>query len=116
VVVDLKPTPESRRDGIVLHLLDQVCKSGRRGFFRELDRIRLQTNETCPLIPDNSILSSVEGQDISALDDFAYEAVRKRCAERDVVGIVLDGERSVAVPCSQDLAPARAAYSIDRWH
>jgi hypothetical protein len=116
VVMDLQPTPESRRDGIVFHLLGQICKSGRRGFYREPDRIRLQTNETCTLIPDNSILSSVEGQDISALDDSAYEAVRNRCAERDVVRIVLDGERGVAVPCSQDLAPARAAYSIDRWH
>lgn len=38
------------------------------------------------------------------------------CAGRGVVRIVLDAERSVSVPCSQDLAPTRAACTIGRWH
>ena len=109
------PTPETRRDGLVFHLLAQVCKSGSRGFYREPGRIRLESNETCTLLTNGSILTSVEGGEVFATNEATYAAVQSKCAARKEVQVVLDGERNVAVPCLADLGPARDAYVVNRW-
>lgn len=109
------PTPETRREGVILHLLAQVCTSGQRGFYTEPGGIRLQANATCTLIADNSVLTSVEGDDPAALAEATYATVQARCAARESVRVVLDSTRDVAIPCHQDLEPARVAYSVSRW-
>jgi hypothetical protein len=110
------PNPATRRATLIQHLLGQICRSGSRGFYTEPNRIRLQTNPTCTLIPDNSILDRVEGGDVMAMDEKTYDTVRARCAAKEDVHIELDGNRDVAIPCRRDLPPPRDAYLVTRWH
>ncbi|WP_395645189.1 M1 family aminopeptidase [Terricaulis sp.] len=113
--VSAEATPATRRVALIFHLLGQVCGNGDRGFYTEPNRIRLQTNSTCTLIADNSILTSVEGGDIVAPSQATYTAVQARCAARQEVRVVLDGDRAVAIPCRTELAPAPHAYVVNRW-
>lgn len=113
--ISAQATPDTRRAALIFHLLAQVCGAGDRGFYTEPGRIRLQTNSTCTLVADNSILTSVEGGDVVAPSEATYAAVQARCAARQDVRIVLDGARPVSLPCRTDLAPAPQAYVVNRW-
>jgi len=113
--VTFSPTNDSRRQRMLFHLLEQACGPGPRGFYTE-SRIRLQTNKDCVLIPDNSILISVEGGDIAAVDEATYSAVQARCAAQEDVRILLEGDRNVSIPCHKELIPPRDSYIVNRWH
>lgn len=115
--ISMATTLETRRFGLLFHLLGEVCpKDVRRGFFTDDDgTIRLDSPASCQVVGGSPVLTSIEGQSPAALSPELYARVQDICAQRGVVKLRLDGARDVDLPCTRPLAHARETFVVNAW-
>ena len=110
--LEMRPSDVTRRQALLFHLLGQNCTSGNYGFSLDQRGLTLDSSASCGVLSGSPALNSIEGGDAISLSAETYALAQAKCAAGRNVTLVLDGSRSVDVPCRTALPDAPSAYFV----
>lgn len=109
------PTAESRRAGLLMHLLKQDCAST-YGFFTGDDgKITLDTRAGCHTLAGSPVLASILGGSPLEVSSRTYSEAVSRCAAGLAIDLEFADHRKLAFACRTPLPPAVDAYTVEAW-
>jgi hypothetical protein len=114
---DPAPSPDTRRQVLLMHLLSQVC-AGTHGFYGG-NPIKLDTGTRCGPLNGDPWIDSVAGFDVLGDPGAAFIAARERCQAQGDVDVAFKGAPVATVTCKTPLpdppVPESAAWAVAGW-
>lgn len=101
VVVLDRPLPPQRRERAAAalgHLMAQACE-GRVSYYREWPRLRTAGIEGCEGFDAELRIVAIQGHDVDAEGDRAFDATAERCGAGRSVTLRLEDGGTTAIPC-----------------
>ncbi|MBX9575645.1 MAG: hypothetical protein K2X07_08405 [Caulobacteraceae bacterium] len=106
-----RPSDSSLLAASLRHLKRQACGGG-LSYFVRAGAVEMENGDDCGPFAGTVVLATVEGHDPVTGAAAMFDAVQSKCARREPVGVVLQGNATgFSIPCGADLATP-AAYLV----